>query len=438
MTKVINPVELHDIIDDLNNQKLDSALKKLKVLPTQYYDNNIINRLFASIYFKKMDWLSAIEYYEKIIFFEKEKFKIYSNIGVAYFKLGKINKSIDAFKNSIIEKSDCDLAYNNLGISYLEIGMYQEALNSFISVLKINKNDFFAKKNIINLFNLTTPENVNDNSLIDINYKINKIISNHKIKNFNQIDNIKKILDQSNNIIEDYYNDLSIEETQIYRTNSRNLNCKRHFRVFNEFNKIPKFCFSCYKVQINLINVIDLIKLYFIFNNLHLKNNNIRKCIVEIRENIKGNYKGYIYCEGLSEAQKIEKKINKIMDENKFNNFKITIKHGCTEFYKTYPKYEKINFNGDQEFRYNKNWKKKEDIVDGREPPRLNIDKKVIGETIQGINLSDILIIKNWIRYADIIEDYSYKLIYKKITKTNMMDKILNTQIEFRKKNSIL
>lgn len=438
MNKIINATDLQEIINDLNDQKLDRALKKLKILPKQYYDDNLINKLFASIYFKKNDWVSAINYYEKIIFFEKEKFKIYTNIGVAYFKLGKINKSINAFKNSITEKSDFDLAYNNLGISYFEIGMYQEALNNFLSVLKINKNDFFAKKKIINLFNLITPKNINENSLIDINYNINKITNDYKIKDLNNIDNIKKILDQSDNIIKNHYSNLSIDETQIYRTNSRNLNCKRHFKVFNEFNIIPKFCFSCYKIQINLTNVLDLIKLYFIFDNLDLENNNIRKSIVEIRENIKGNYKGYIYCGGLTEAQIIKKKINRVINENKFNNYEIKIKHGCTEFYKSYPKYEEINFNGDQEFGYNNDWKEKEDIIDKREPTRLDIDKKVIGETKQGINLSDILIIKNWIRYADIIGDYSYKAIYKKITDKNMMDKILNSQIEFRKKNLIL
>ena len=49
----------------------------------------------------------------------------------------------------------------------------------------------------------------------------------------------------------------------------------------------------------NLINVIDLIKLSFLFKNLKLENNNTRKCMVEIRNEISGNYKGYIYCEGI-------------------------------------------------------------------------------------------------------------------------------------------
>ena len=38
------------------------------------------------------------------------------------------------------------------------------------------------------------------------------------------------------------------------------------------------------------------------------------------------------------------------------------------EFYKPYPKFEKINYEGKQEFEYNKNWEQKEKLVDDDEP----------------------------------------------------------------------
>ena len=50
----------------------------------------------------------------------------------------------------------------------------------------------------------------------------------------------------------------------------------------------------------------NLIKLFFIFNNINLENNNIRKCIVETRKNVVGNYKGYVFCTGLDEAKIID------------------------------------------------------------------------------------------------------------------------------------
>ena len=142
------------------------------------------------------------------------------------------------------------------------------------------------------------------------------------------------------------------------------MNCKRHFKVFNKFNIIPKFCFSCYKVQVNLKNVIDLIKLYFVFDKINLQNNNTRKCAIELRDKIKGNYKGYIYCRELIEAKEIKEKLNKILVNENFDKFKIELKHGCTEYYNSFPKFKKINLDGEQEFNYNKNWYKMENTID--------------------------------------------------------------------------
>ena len=139
------------------------------------------------------------------------------------------------------------------------------------------------------------------------------------------VNNVKDILKECNKILNNFEKNFYIDETQIIIQNSINLNCNRHFKVFNEFNIIPKYCFSCYKIQISLFNIIDLIKLYFIFDNLNFKKNNIRKCMVETRENIKGNYKGFIYCKGLNEAQTIINEINLVLKIKIFQNSKLKL-----------------------------------------------------------------------------------------------------------------
>ena len=435
MCKIENSTEFKEIIINLNNRNFQKALEITKIISRKYPDENIITKLFASIYFNLMDWKTAITYYKKSLIFEKIKFKIYTNIGVAFFKLGKINQSIIAFKNSIKDNPNFNITHNNLGISYIEIGMFEEAINHFVLALRLNKNDLDAQKNLLNTLNLAKSKNINQYPLIKIDYVINNMEDNYKITNLYKEENIKFILENSNKLIKNYENDIFLNETQIFRKNSKNLNCNRHFKIFNKFNIIPKYCFNCYKIQINLNTVVDLIKLFFIFDKLQLKNNNIRKCMVEIRDQIKGNYKGYIYCDGLSESKIINKKIEQILHKSNLNNFQIVIKHGCSEFYPTFPKFEKINFNGEQEIKYNENWKEKERLIDLEEPTRIKSDKKVFGEYLKGINLSDILIINNWINYANIIGDHSYKKIYNKEIKKNFVNIILEKQLEFRKKN---
>ncbi len=435
MNKNTDSEILQDIINDFNNQKLDIALKKLEKLKIKFSDTYIVNKLFASIYFKKMNWKKSIIFYKKNLFNEKEKFINYLNIGIAFFKLGEIHNSIDSYKRSIENNPKFETAYGNLAISLIEIGEYEEAIKNFLIMIKLNKNNYFAKKNIINLFNFIDTKNFKNDSLVIINNKIKNIVNNLKIKDFNKFENLKKILIESDNILKEYKDNLSVEETQIYRKNSQNLNCKRHFNLFNKFNVISKYCFSCYKIQIILNNVIDLIRLYFIFDNIYLENNNIRKCVVELRENIKGNYKGYIYCNGLEDARTILEKLNIILKNNKFKNSEITIKHGCSEYYKTFPKFKNINFKGDQEFQYDEMWKEKEILIDSLEPTRSQMDKKVLINTTKGLNLSDILIIKNWINYAEYIGDESYKKIYNQNIKDNFIKDILKNQLNFRKIN---
>tara|TARA_B100000900_G_scaffold203687_1_gene172734 strand:- start:2886 stop:4160 length:1275 start_codon:yes stop_codon:yes gene_type:complete len=414
---------IQKIIDDLNNKNFDKLIKKIEFISKEITDLNF------------EIWEEQIQIYENNFHTKIDKFKLFTNIGVILFKIGKINKSINFYKFSIQDNPSFSLAYNNLAISYLEIGKFEEAASNFEIAFKLNKNDLNIQKHLINILNLVQPKNNKHKGIIDLNYKINSEIKNLDIVNYFDVKNIKKILNLGNNLINKFENNFIFNETQIFRKNSNNLNCFRHFKVFNEFNIIPKYCFSCYKIQINLFTVIDLIKLYFIFDNINLTKNNLRKCMVETRNQIKGNYKGYVYCTGLEEAQSVLELIKQEIKVANLNEFKISIKHGCSEFYQSYPEYEKINFEGEQFMQYNENWSEKENLIDEKVPKRDDYDKKIWGTYVKGFNLSDILIINNWINYAHVIGDLTYKKIFEKKIKPNFLNKILENQIEFRKNN---
>ena len=432
MIKNLNQFDI--IIQSLKDGNLDYSLNKIKKISITNSNEHLISKLLASIYFKKKNWENSIKYYQKMLSFEDKKFGIYNNIGVALFNLGKINQSIKIYKKAIIENSNFDLAYNNMGISYNELGVYGMAAKHFSQALTLNDNNHNAKNNLIDLFLVAHIKEKNAHPLIKINNKIKNINNKITINSSINLEHVKGILNESDNIIKTYQKEFNYNETQLYRKNSTNLNCKRHFKVFNKFNIIPKYCFACYKIQINLGNVVDLIKLFLIFDNLSLKNNNIRKCITETRNNIPGNYKGYIYCNGIDEAKEIFDKILDITNRIKFEKIKIIIKHGCSEFYESYPDYKEINLKNGKQMEYNENWKEKELIIDNKTPIRNKLDKKKIHKSLKGINLSDILIIKNWICYANLIGDFSYKDIYYKEAKSSFISKILEPQLAFRKK----
>ena len=99
------------------------------------------------------------------------------------------------------------------------------------------------------------------------------------------------------------------------------------------------------------------------------------------------------------------------------------------------PAFEKISNDENKEFEYLSVWAEKEKLIDIREPNRLKKDQKIWGETLKGIHLSDVLIINNWICYADATGDYSYKKIYNNYVNSGLMKKYLENQINFRKEN---
>ena len=85
--------------------------------------------------------------------------------------------------------------------------------------------------------------------------------------------------------------------------------------------------------------------------------------------------------------------------------------------------------------KYNPEWLPKEQQIDKEIPAREENDKKVWANYLKGFNLSDILIINNWLNYAYIIGDSSIFEIYDKNIKPNFLNKVLENQIDFRKNN---
>ena len=233
-------------------------------------------------------------------------------------------------------------------------------------------------------------------SLLTLNYK-----EGEKIED----ESIVEILEQSKKIIKKYFkNKLFLTTNQIPRGGKKYLNCERAFDIFVNYNVMPEYCFSCYKVQIDPKNVIDLIKLHFLFDIMYFKNENLRKCFVDFREDEK-NYKGIIYCTTLEEAREINHHIGKYLKTSIDENIKSHIKRGCREFAEKYPEFKNLEKNI---MEYNKEWKKIESEFDAN---NKKIYKSGERKLTRGLNLKDLLIFENWIDFAKKEGDDSYKVL---------------------------
>ena len=413
---------------------LDEALVEAKVLSKQYPDNPSIYNIHGIINASLGNYKQSVDCFSRSIKLDPNNSKTYNNLASAFHNLNQFEEAIINYNKSIKIKPDFAKAHFNLGKTLNDLERFDEAILSYTKAIDLNPEFEEAYNNLVIILNFYVPKKYNKNLCIkssellqniNFNYNLDHQISDIDVKNFFKI---------CNNIIFDNLKKLKSTETQIYRRNEINLNCDRHFDVFNNFNVIPKYCFGCFKVLIEPINVMELFKLYIVFDNLNLKNNNTRKCMLELRPNISGSYKGYIYCTSLNEAYEIQNQVDIILKKKIKENYLISVKRGCSEFGVAYPEFKKVNKNKNTLMKYNEEWKQKENLTDIHRKEKNILTKKTLQKSLKGVTVNDILIMHNWLGYAKKIGDLSYKNITEDVTIHPAIEKELSGQLLKRSK----
>mgnify|MGYP001368125740 CR=1 FL=1 len=394
-----------------------NLIKKYPDSPDVLFLNGIINLALNN-------YLNSIDSFSKSININKNNADAYNNKGAALYHLGNFNDSLEEFKQGLKLQPNNPIFLNNVGNSLNSLKKFDDALWYYNESLKFYKNYNLPILNTIRLLTHFDTKEINNvyiatnNKIRSLKYdfNINEVISDQKVITF--FNEYIKLIPKE--LIEYDY-----KATEIFRRD-KSLNCNRHEKIFNKFNTIPEFCFGCFKIQIETKNILDFIKLYIVFDKIKLSNN-IRKCALETRINIPGSYKGLIYCSSTEEANKLSSFISEILKKAINNKVNIKIKRGCTEFAESYPNYAETNPTSNNFMHYDQAWKSNEKVVDENQ----SYKNKVFHSTLDGVTLSDILIIKNWIIYANYIGDnfindlnsLNFKSAYISRQVSNQLDK---------------
>ena len=360
---------------------------------------------------------------------------IYNIYGMINNVLGNWDQSVICFSKAIKLNPAYEDAHYNLGIALDSLGRLEEAILSYTKAIELKPNYPKFYEGLIRLLTFYNPEKPNLNPCVIANKLLQTI--NYSYDSNKQIsdDDVITFFQRCNNVILENINKLNVNETEIFRSFTIDLKCDRHFQVFNTFNVIPEYCFGCYKVQVEPRNVMELFKLHFVFDKLNLKNNNPRKCMLEMRPEIPGAYKGYIYCFSLGEANEIQNYLTTILNKKINENISITVKRGCSEYGIAYPQYKKINQNNGQLMKYNEEWRSKEKFIDDKLAKRDQSKQRVLRKNLPGATVCDILTMSNWLVYAKIMGDLSYKKIIKKIPISPVIEKKVYDLLSKRKKD---
>ena len=435
MDRVSLEKEVTKIIELIKNKSYKEALEHLNnILLEKNIKNPKILNLYGIVQLHLNQLNEAANSFENAIKLDPNFIQAYNNLGNLYVKSGEFLKAIEMYNKVLVLKPDYPEGYNNLASAQNDLGRLEDSIKNYVNALNFDPNFISAKNNIIQVLTFHNPKNLDDNIFtksnsdlqsIDIPYKEHNEISDEEVILFYK--KCKEISDKN-------FKNFNFQLSQIWRSNTINLGCNRHFDIFNNFKVIPEYCFGCFKVQVELYSILDLIKLYFVFDKLSLNENNSRKCMIELREIVGGSYKGLIYCSSIDEANNILKDLKNILDKKINKKIKIVVKRGCTEFAIEHPKYKIIDIESEDFMNYNEIWKEKESIIDNNTYKYLRENSVERKPTIKGVTLNDVLIIKNWIYYAKKIGDLDYKKLDDDIFISDHIERETSRQLEFRRK----
>lgn len=180
--------------------------------------------------------------------------------------------------------------------------------------------------------------------------------------------------------------------------------CNKRLALFKEESVISRLCHECYKVQILTSDVAALMQVYFIFRKLELPRDNTRKCMVEIREDIPNPYKGYIYCQSEEEAFICLEKFQEALRAYQVSNVFCAVSHGCSEFGLEYPNFKFSADGAHHSFERPAVWDEVEDKFWSEQRKMISVRDDNYSESI---TLRDIIVLRTWIDYAEMIGDTS-------------------------------
>ena len=401
--------EFQPIINLFTQRRLEQALSATSQMLERFPKSSALYNIAGASNAGLMQFDAALVSYKHVLRIQPNNAEVYYNIGSVLQSLGDPEAAIDSYKKALKIKPDYADAYNNIGVLLNDKDDPEAAIESYKQALMIQPDNVGAQSNLLALLTSYTPQKAYPNLIMTVNEAIQKIDMKDNASNIIISDRqAADLFDKASGNISSYGLELSTGLSQAYRKSSIDLNCKRHMSIFKKHGVIPEFCFGCYKVQVNPRSIIELIKLYFVFDQLELNKNNSRKCMVELRPNIAGFYKGYIFCSGLKQANQISAHVNEVLEKRIGSGLSSTVKRGCSEYPISFPDYKEINNSGAQLMNYNKDWKVIEEDYDKKTPMHAKKNKR---PSIAGLNLNDTLIIRNWIDYAKGIGDPSADLI---------------------------
>jgi len=367
-----------------------------------------IDPLNVDAYFNKgvllqelSSWNAADECYQNVLKIDPSNYKALNNTGIILSVRRDYSAAFQKFREAILIKNDFVNAICNAGLAKQNLGDFESAIKFFEQALQKEPENYLATHCMLEVANLVELSSDCTSYVLDLDYQLRKIIESKS--EFSQLypESLIEVISLSQRFLEENSFDFQSQLTQIFINTGADLGCTKHKNLFFEKKIISNACFGCFKVEISIETVIGLIELAVLFYKLELPENVIVKTFIETREFVNGSYKGLIYCNSYEQSLHVAGVMNDLVCRLNYNDWKISIKRGCSEYYEKFPNFSVADPEDPKFFEIPDEWEAIESSYTFNK--MLGMNEK--WPTYPKTSLSDFLVMRNWIDFAKGFDD---------------------------------
>jgi tetratricopeptide (TPR) repeat protein len=127
--------------------------QKHHFIPTLLKIFTVILGLFCAINIhRNLDWRTSIGFYEQLITYRPDDYRVINNLGMEYANKGIHDKALKTYLKAIALDPNNPVAYHNIAGTYRDTGHIDLALKNFQKAIELNPNFIFTYRSLANLY----------------------------------------------------------------------------------------------------------------------------------------------------------------------------------------------------------------------------------------------------------------------------------------------
>ena len=129
------------------------AAQKRHIIPMLLKIFAVIMLLFCAINIhRNLDWRTSIGFYEQLITYRPDDYRVINNLGMEYANKGIYDKALGSYLKAIALDPQNPVAYHNIAGTYRDTGHLQLALENFHKALELNPDFIFTYRSLADLY----------------------------------------------------------------------------------------------------------------------------------------------------------------------------------------------------------------------------------------------------------------------------------------------